>query len=77
MSGKAKFALWLLMGLVLSACGQRVGLAPVVHGGSGETFPSGSTISAMSTYSDRREDVAAIVKRLSDRSTIDDSGQCI
>ena len=47
MSGKAKFALWLLMGLVLSACGQRVGLAPVVHGGNGETVPPGSTTSAV------------------------------
>ena len=46
MTGKAKFALWLLMGLVLSACGQRVGLAPVVHGGNGDTVP-GSTISAV------------------------------
>ena len=47
MSGKAKFALWLLIGLFLSACGQRVGLAPVVHGGNGETVPPGSTISAV------------------------------
>ena len=47
MTGKAKFALWLLMGLVLSACGQRVGLAPVVHGGNGDTVPPESTISAV------------------------------
>ncbi|MEE2997735.1 MAG: M23 family metallopeptidase [Pseudomonadota bacterium] len=43
MFGNFKLPLWLLLGLMLSGCGQRVGLAPVVHGGMGETARLGSS----------------------------------
>ena len=43
MSSNAKIALWLVLGLVLSACGQSVGPAPVVYGGTGETIQTRQT----------------------------------
>ena len=34
---------WLVISLILSACGERIGLAPVVQGGKSERFPLSST----------------------------------
>ncbi|MGB0631683.1 MAG: LysM peptidoglycan-binding domain-containing protein, partial [Alphaproteobacteria bacterium] len=47
MSGNAKFALWLVLGLLLSACGQSMGPAPVVQGGTGETLRPGTPAAAV------------------------------
>ena len=79
MSGNAKFTLWLVLGLVLSACGQSMGPAPVVHGGTGETIQTrqGTGIAAGQTVTVRKGDALyKIAKRYNVRlrSLIDANG---
>ena len=79
MSSNAKIALWLVLGLVLSACGQSVGPAPVVYGGTGETVQTRQTqaVAVGQTVTVRKGDVLyKIAKRYNVglRSLIDING---
>ena len=39
-----RYIIWFVISLILSACGERIGLAPVVQGGNSERFPLSSAI---------------------------------